>query len=184
MKGVPPPLKGVTKTIQQLHETLQLALTNINRTAGQRMSRGDYSGAEILASQGKRIRQFQVEVKDLLARWRREVLSDHATSYGAHTPEWKYYQPILKTIVLLGGECHREAMEPQVKQLMADELLPGDLKPMSRNRERWQIMIRRSRKALVAEGWLEPKSGATWRITQRGREVSEKPTFNADLVPM
>jgi len=47
---------------------------------------------------------------------------------------------------------------------------------MARGTERWQIMVRRSRKSLAAEGWIEDRSGPVWRITDAGRRAAEKPT--------
>lgn len=53
-------------------------------------------------------------------------------------------------------------------------LLPGDREPRGRGTERWQVMIRRARRHLVAEGWIESGSGEAWRITEAGRRATEK----------
>ena len=39
--------------------------------------------------------------------------------------------------------------------------------------ERCRVMVRRSRKALVAEGWIEQGSGSVWRLTDSGRRAAE-----------
>ena len=59
---------------------------------------------------------------------------------------------------------------------MAESLQAGDREAMARGTERWQIMVRRSRKSLAAEGWIEDRSGPVWRITDAGRRAAEKPT--------
>lgn len=58
---------------------------------------------------------------------------------------------------------------------MGPSLLPGDRRAMARGRERWRIMIQRARKQLVAEGWIENRSGLSWRITDAGRRTADSP---------
>jgi hypothetical protein len=38
--------------------------------------------------------------------------------------------------------------------------------------ESWRVMIRRARKHLVAEGWIEDRTGPIWRITEAGRKAA------------
>ncbi len=43
---------------------------------------------------------------------------------------------------------------------------------LAEGRQRWTIMIRRARKHLTAEGWLEMGGGKKWRITPEGRKAA------------
>ena len=89
------------------------------------------------------------------------------------SPLWAYYQPILQSVVNLGGEARRPDIEPQVEQLMKQNFQPGDHDPMSRGRTRWQIMIKRAHRHLIKEGWLENGAGKLWKITATGRQAAK-----------
>jgi Mrr N-terminal domain len=170
-----PHARGVDKALRSVRLAAQRALKGLNQAAGQQMSKGDYTAAEALAVKGKEIRQFQAEVEVVRKRWREVCGAGSRSSKKSVTPLWAYYQPVLKAIVHIGGECRRTDLEAQVARLMAESLQAGDRVAMARGSERWQIMVRRSRKALVAEGWIEDQSGPVWRITDAGRRAAEKP---------
>jgi hypothetical protein len=65
----------------------------MNQSASQRMAKGDYSGAEGLASKAKEIMQFQAEVDVVRKRWREVCGSGDRGSKKSVTPLWNYYQP-------------------------------------------------------------------------------------------
>ena len=44
---------------------------------------------------------------------------------------------------------------------------------MSGGRERWKVMIRRARKPLRAEGWIENEISTKWRVTDEGRKAAD-----------
>ena len=91
---------------------------------------------------------------------------------GEVTPLWGYYQPILKAIVAAGGECLRSDIESAIE---ADDFLQvADRSPMSGGRERWKVMIRRARKPLLAEGWIEDEISTKWRVTDEGRKAADR----------
>ena len=58
----------------------------------------------------------------------------------------KFYHPILKALVALGGEARRDGIEAYFESSFADKLLPADLKLMVRGVPRWKVMIKRARK--------------------------------------
>ena len=150
MKRIPH-AQNVAKALRSVRLAAHKALKGMNQLASQRMAKGDYTGAEALASKAKEIIQFQAEVDVLRKRWREVCGAGDRASKKSVTPLWTYYQPILKAIVHVGGEARRADLEAQVHRLMAEGLHPADREPMARGNERWQIMVRRSRKALVAE---------------------------------
>jgi Mrr N-terminal domain len=170
-----PHAQNVAKALRSVRLATQKALKGMNQLASQRMAKGDYTGAEVLANKAKEIMQFQTEVDVVQKRWREVCGSGDRGSKKSVTPLWTYYQPILKAIVHVGGEARRMDLEAQVHRLMAERLHPADREAMARGNERWQIMVRRSRKALVAEGWIEDRTGPVWRITDAGRRAAEKP---------
>jgi hypothetical protein len=151
------------------------SLKALNHAAGQRMAKGDYATAELLAAKGKEIRQFQLEVEALRGRWREVCGTGGRGVKQSVTPLWSYYQPALRALVQAGGQCRRTDLEERVERLMSASLQPGDRQGMARGRERWRVMLQRVRRALVAEGWIEDGVGAAWRITEAGRLAAEKP---------
>lgn len=170
-----PHANGVVKAICALRSATKKSLKALNSGAGQRMAKGDYATAEMLAAKGKEIRDFQLEIEALRKRWRVVSGGGDRASTKATTPLWQYYQPILQAIVQAGGECRRSEIEPRVERVIASSLQVGDRLAMGRGRERWQVMVRRARKPLVAEGWIEADSGKLWRITAAGRRTAEQP---------
>lgn len=175
MKRIPN-AREVDQALRSVRTAVKEALKELNEAAGQVMAKGDYSTAESLAAKGREIRDFQSEVDALRKRWR-ELRGGGGGGAGKATTTalWAYYQPILKALTEAGGEARRGELEPTVERLMSSTLQPGDRHPMARGQERWQVMIRRAHKPLVAEGWIEDGSGAVWRITDAGRRAAEEP---------
>jgi hypothetical protein len=178
-----PHANGVVKAIRAVRSATQKSLKALNAGAGQRMAKGDYATAEMLAAKGKEIRDFQSEIEALRKRWREVSGRGDPAAKKATTPLWQYYQPILKAIVQAGGQCRRSEIEPTVERVMATSLQAGDRFAMARGRERWQVMIRRARKPLVAEGWIEADSGKLWQITAAGRRTAEQPMTKDPTAP-
>lgn len=174
-----PHAQGVSKAIRLVRVAAKKALKGVNRVASQRMSRGDYATAETLAAKGKEIRQFETEIEALRHRWRVVCDAGGRGTKKSATPLWSYYQPVLKALVEVGGVALRSDLETGVVRLMSAMLQPGDREPLGRGSERWQVMIRRARKHLVHEGWIEDRSGKTWRITDAGRRAAERPVGKA-----
>lgn len=139
------------------------------------MAKGDYATAETLAAKGKEIRQFQTEADELRKRWRAICGGGTAGAKKSASPLWSYYQPILQALVQAGGECRGAGVEEHVERLMNASLLPADRDMMAGSRERWRVMVKRARRPLIAEGWIEDRPGAFWRITDAGRRAAEQP---------
>lgn len=175
MKRIPHS-EGVIKALRSVRAAAQKSLKGLNVAASQRMARGDYATAEILAAQGKEIQQFESEVEALRKRWREVCGGEGREEKRPTTPLWAYYQPILQGLVQAGGECRLTDLEAHVERLMSASLKPGDSVPTARGRERWRVMVRRARKPLIAEGWIEDGSGKLWRITDAGRRAAEQPS--------
>lgn len=178
--------RGVDRALHSLRVELRTALKGVDRTAGQIMAKGDYAGAEALAGKGREVREFTTQVEELRKRWR--AVSGRGSSDGkklssTRTPLWTYYQPILRALRDAGGEARRTDLESLVERILAATLQPADRDQMSGGRERWKVMIHRARRHLVAEGWIEDRSGATWHITAAGRKAAEQPSTGAIGAP-
>jgi hypothetical protein len=139
------------------------------------MAKGNYAGAEDLAAKGREIQKFQGEVDSLRDRWRAIRGGGSTGGRRQETPLWGFYQPILKALVQKGGTATRQDIESTVGQLMSSEFKAGDRDAGRAGQERWRGMIRRARKHLVSEGWIERGNSPTWRITDLGRRAAERP---------
>ena len=166
--------KEVRQALRASDVAVKEALKELNLTAGALMSKGDYSGAEALASKGLQIQKFRGQLQELTEQWKKIQSSGHrkGDSDGTSTPLWQYFQPILKALVEAGGEAQRSELELLVSQYLEPTMKPGDEDPLARGRIRWQVMVRRARKPMVAEGWLEPGAGKIWRVTEKGRRAA------------
>jgi hypothetical protein len=169
-----PEIRKVTKALGAADKSIKTCLRALNQNAAKLMARGNYSGAQGLASTGTEIQAFRAELESLRKRWG-EIGGGNKEKdeKDSATPLWGYYQPILQALVNVGGEARRPDIEPQVEQLMKQNFQPGDHDPMSRGRSRWQIMIKRAHRHLIKEGWLENGAGKIWKITATGRQAAK-----------
>jgi hypothetical protein len=173
MKRIPH-ARDVDKALKAVKSSAKAALQGLNRAAGAKMSAGNYSAAEALALKAKELQQFQVQVETLRMAWRalnRGTASK--TGVTKATPLWSYYQPILKALSDAGGKGTLAELEPQVEQQLSAQLQPGDHQTMAGGRERWRVMVRRARKHLISEGWIEKRKDSIWQITEKGRRAAE-----------
>jgi hypothetical protein len=170
-----PHSQQVNASIRALRVAIRRSLKGVNQRAAQRMSRGDYPSAEALVAIAREIQQFDVQIADLRPRWRQIASGGGGrTGKAPTTPVWKYYQPILRAIVAAGGELPPADVEAAVGKAMAGEFQLGDTAAGPRGKERWRVMVQRSRKQLVVEGWLEKRPAKKWRITDAGRRAAER----------
>ncbi len=162
-----PRANQVDQSIKKVTEAVESALQALNEKAGSLMAKGRYSEAEALAQKGREIQAFIEKVKDLGQDWK-ALKGQGKKPRLEKTPLWAYYQPVLQAIVDLGGQARRADFEPLVFQSMRAAFRPGDTSTMSGG-QRWQVMIRRCRKHLIHEGWLEDDPAGRWIITDAGR---------------
>ena len=176
-----PEIRKVTKALGVADKSIKACLRALNQNAAKLMTRGNYSGAQELASKGTEIQGFRSELESLRKKWAQ--IAGGNTEKGeknSSTPLWAYYQPILQALVNLGGEARRPDIEPQVEQLMRQNFQPGDHDPVSRGRSRWQIMIKRAHRHLIKEGWLENGAGKLWKITATGRQAAKAELLSSE----
>jgi hypothetical protein len=170
-----PHSSDVDHALKGFRAAAQKSLQELNDSAAQRMSKGDYSAAAKYAASGKAVRQFQLDVEALHKRWRETRQGTDHKAKGTVSPLWGFFQPVLQALISCDGEGQIKELEQQVELSMADILLPGDRELMARGRERWRVMVRRTRMPLISEGWIEDRAGASWKITDAGRLAAKKP---------
>lgn len=163
---------NVNKSLAAVRKSLKGCLRQVNQQAGRFLARGDYARADSLVEVAKSVEAFRKEIEGLHSRWRGMRGSRQEASGGRQTPLWEYYQPILQALVDLGGAARVAGIETAAGRLLGGRLAEGDVDTMSGGRARWQVMIRRARRHMVKEGFLEGDSGLEWRITALGRKAA------------
>lgn len=166
--------KEVDRALAQALKEVDKALTALNRQAAGLVAKGSYEAAEEMLASGRAISEFRARVAGVRDEWRKLREASQGES-GESTPMWKYYRPILQVLVELGGEAKRDALEERLFDMMQSEFQPADLVLMARGVPRWKVMVRRSRRAMVQESYIENGSGP-WRITSAGKQAARSPT--------
>ena len=170
-----PHARTVSKALAAVRVAVKRAQKGLNELAGQRMAKRGLRECGGTRRQSKRDSRFQSELEMLFQKWRELSAANQKTEEKQPiTPLWQYFQPILRILVQLGGQARRPDLEAHMQSLMAAAFLPGDTVTLAHGRERWRIMVRRARKHLVAEGWIESHHGPVWKITEAGRNAAEK----------
>jgi hypothetical protein len=170
-KNKMPGSREVERALRQSVREIKAALKEINQQAGKLVARGDYGAAEELVQVGRTVTAFGAEVEALQSRWL--DLQESATKEltTERTPLWEYYKPILVALVELGGDATLSQVEEKVEPILGGVLNPGELS-MSGDKLSWKRAVRRARRHMVKEGFLEDHSGLRWRITEQGRSVA------------
>ena len=160
-------LKGASREVKN-------ATKRVNQLAGKLMSRGDYEDAQALIELGKSVRDFNGQVEELRARWKalRVSASDTNGEKAETTPVWKFYAPILRTLLAKGGSMTWKAIEESLPASPDFRPLSGDLQGV-RGKPRWTHSAYRARGGMVKEGFLEKRGSSEWRITPAGRKAAE-----------
>jgi hypothetical protein len=154
---------------------VKAALKELNQQAAKLMAKGDYAGAGQLAERGRTMNTFEEKVELLRDEWRAlwKARTEDAGK-GPKTPLWEYYQFVLQGLDGLGGEAARRELEQHLESQTAARLKAADLKPADRRgTPRWKVMVRRARRQMIREKYLEDGAGKQWRITPLGRQVAQ-----------
>ena len=175
MKRVPRS-REVDQAIGAVVRELKLALEDLNQQAAALLARGDYDGASAMMRTGELLSEFQNRVAALQGEWRalRGALKAEKRPKEETTPLWKYYQPIAKALVAAGGRAKRRDLEQAVESLLQSLFVPGDLVPNVRGEPRWQVMVRRARRPMRDEGFLDDTKGSWWCLSAEGRKLAKK----------
>ena len=160
-----PLLKEVKESIRQT-----------NSRAAEALQRGRYDRAQQLMGMSKQIDAYRREVVAMKGRLsglrggggsgeKQEAVPSHKL--------WEYFTPVLRCLIEVGGEGTRAEIQAAFQASYSDWLEPGDRSQMARG-ERWQVMVQRTRKPLLEEGWIEMAGHGVWGITAQGRRAAKK----------
>lgn len=171
-----PSLPSRRKTDRALYDALRAAKATVkeaNRDAGRLVTKGNYQAAEALVNLAKAATAFQSEISALRHRWREigHGQSEVKKSKSMRTPLWEFYKPILATLQSLDGSATRLEIEKHIETTNPSFLKAGDLQLNTQGKARWTVMVRRARKPMMQEKFIEPGNSKKWVITGTGRKA-------------
>jgi len=176
-----PSLPSRRKTDRALVDAARAAKATVkeaNRGAGRLVAKGNYQAAEGLVTLAKAASIFQGEISTLRQHWREIAYgkSSRGKTNVERTPLWEYYKPILAALQALNGTATRQELEKHLEASIPSILKSGDFQENVHGKPRWKIMLRRARKPMVQEKFIDPGSGKNWVMTSAGRKALEAPS--------
>ena len=166
----------VDQTIKAVVREVKAAVKEMNAKAADLLARGKYDKATAIVETCRRMGEFQSKVTALRKDWRAlRKCGQVATEKQETTPIWKFYKPVAIALAQLQGEAKRNDLECQLEMVLNGQLLPGDLVANSRGIPMWKTSVRRARRPMMKEGFIEQAKGGWWRLTDAGRKMAEKP---------
>lgn len=167
---------GVERAIRNVKREIKSSLRQIHHNASKLLSRGNYAGAQALVDVARIVGSFEGEVETLREKWRSlRGSSSTGGAKGEKTPLWEYYRPILQVLASGDGRASTSELLGRLEPLVTKALKPEDFETMSNGQPRWQIMVRRARRPMRKEGFIEADGGNEWRITSAGRKAAVAP---------
>jgi hypothetical protein len=168
-----PSAAGVARALRGVKKELKACLRQIHQQAAKMISKGNYAGSQTLVNAAQAVRGFTVEVEGFSVKWRSlggSVAGPSAS--GERTPLWGYYEVILQALSSANGRVSTADLISRLEPIIGKTLKSSDLEPMSDGLPRWQRMVKRARKHMLKEGFIEAGRGADWRITATGRRAA------------
>lgn len=164
---------GVVRALRGVKKELKGALRQTHLLAAKMLSKGNYAGAQALVNVAQAMRNYAEEVESFSAKWKSLAGSagGRATSEET-TPLWSYYEMILQALSAENGRASSSNLFLRLEPIVGKALKPNDLEPMSTGRPRWQAMVKRARRHMVKEGFIEKGGGTDWRITAAGKRAA------------
>jgi len=160
--------KQVERALAEAERRSRAAIVELDQRAADLVSRGKYPAAEPLMQAAVSVRDFSSRVQELRKEWKR--LQSKARARGnakSKVPLWEYYQPILAALASLDGKATSSELEKSI-----EPMLPLKLKQYEGSAEGWKKMIRRARRPMTKEGFLELGTGKVWKLTAEGRRAA------------
>jgi hypothetical protein len=171
-----PRAANVDRALQALSREVKACVKAINQQAAKLLARGRYGDSERLVAAGKAAIDFGTRVAALRADWKALRSSQPEASRSETTPLWQYFQPILDTLIALGGEATHDDLERAVGARLEQVLKAGDRLEIKPGVPRWKWAFVRARNPMIREGFLAKAKKGEWRITTEGRKAAQAGT--------
>ncbi|MGC9057292.1 MAG: winged helix-turn-helix domain-containing protein [Candidatus Saccharicenans sp.] len=177
----------VNEAFEILLEEIEAVSNDLSEQGSMALKSGDYDKAHLAIEQATRLQEFREKVKALQKEWkslfkgkiRRQVKRNTVKKLkrGLRTPEGAFRQPILESLIELGGSAKMAEVLNLVEKKLKGKLTKFDYEPLPSDRKtiRWTNTARGCRNTLVKEGLL--KSGSPygiWEISEKGIKFLRK----------
>ncbi len=172
-----------------LIEEIENLINELSQDGARAFQNKDLSEANQLAQKGEQMTIFRAKIMDLKNEWisiiRGKNMGNGDTikkdpnkrkkrkrlKRGLRTAQNRYYEPILKALITLGGKGSvREVLE-LVESYMKSELNQYDIAFLpSGSMRRWENAANWTRRDMVQQGLLSSDSDrGVWEITEKGK---------------
>lgn len=161
----------VSRRIRAVRQELRASLKQLHGQAAKLLAKGNYSAAQALVDVAQNLKAFDTDVQVLGDKWI-AVRGGSKSASPEATPLWSYYKPILRAIAANEGRMSTPQLLVTLEPIVRSSFQAADLETASSGKPRWQVMVRKARKPMVKEGFLEAGSGQVWRITSAGQRAA------------
>jgi hypothetical protein len=165
-----------------LMEEIETVADGLNDEGSKAFQAGDYDTARRLIEDATRLADFRQKVKALQQEWqssfpavpRKKVkrTAKGRLPKGLRTPEDAFREPILKSLVELGGSADMNEVLERVHAKVKGQLNEYDTEPLPSDPHsvRWRNTAQWCRLTLVREGLMKSDSPhGVWEMTPKGR---------------
>lgn len=170
-----PRTSHIRAAFQTVVRELKASHAELNKRAAQQMERGNYERARDVMGQGEALAAYIAEVRGVGQKLRSlNGRNGEAKQRQERRAQWEYYTPVLRCLMELGGTASRPEIEREFNKSFSTWLKPGDTQLSPKGIARWQTMVGRCRKPLIAEGFIEPAQHRRWQILPAGRKAAKQ----------
>ena len=167
-------MRMIKRSFVALKKQIRLAVKELNQEAARQVGNGRYETSGTLIECAKKVGEFAKDVEALRARWVSITSTKQGGASGEKTPLWEYYSLIAQSISELGGKATREQIVDWIAQNGANQLKSGDFASNVQGKPYWQRILRRVKRAMAEEKYLETAEGAEWSLTKLCRDVAKQ----------
>src|SRR5262249_20144482 len=156
---------------ETLLEHVETEANRLNELGGEAFKKRDYENAKQLAEQAQKLATFRSKILNLSTEWNHLLRSAAPPGgpsthprrnmgklkKGMRTPEEKFYEPILRGLVELGGSAEMNRVLQKVEVKLSKTLGPVDFQPLpsgSPSSIRWRNTAQWARNTLKDHGYL------------------------------
>jgi hypothetical protein len=166
--------RTIEKSIKSLRQQVKLAVDDLNQQAAKLVAKGAYEASQRLIESARQMIGFAQQVDTLATAWQTCRGTEEAAAQADRTPLWEYYRLIAKSLIELGGEAPAREVIAKVESLGSGQFRSGDLALTPNGKSVWERAVRRARKPMIDEGFMEAVEGGRWRLTKLGRDLPKR----------
>lgn len=183
-------LKNIENAFDALILEFEKLISQLNEDIKNAIEKLQYLELEVLSKNAKEINEFLIKLQKNKKEWnsisskiraskniKKGKIVREKLKKGLRTPETAFYNPIIESLIELGGSGKAEEVLKLVKDKMKNILNKYDWMalPSMPKTPRWKNTAQWARNKLVREGYLSSNSPqGIWELEEKGREFLKK----------